>query len=1532
MNSISYRLLIVVGVLALSFTSLAATDKYEKQILKARAAADEPIVLGEWHAGFSKVKSYADKHGLPLLAIWSNGGNECSHCEKLESCLVTSTFKTWMKDSGIIFYFGCRADKSQDDKFEGNGFHWCRDNTITAFPFVRFYWKAKKGTRLADGTVLASDKLVVDSAIMGDKFDNYKKGTDGAKACVKKAKSMFKQYVYSTTPDYCGGEFPFVDAPNARLQAEVGMTSGDMLVPVARTNSLVNVHGYTNQFVAVGIDSSSVTNTIEWKAGDSLVNMTVSLPKLDKDAVGKQITLYLLDSNGSSVATNHIDIVGKMENSPLNPYWIGERTIGEAKSAVVPQISAGEWTMDYALATNRAKQVSGYTLALISGGLWCKDCANVDRCLLETEQFKSWATKNNVMCAVVERTNKPAQLMSYSSNRSSDNYIAAKTGKTVDELTEEDRLLYGYMGGAGYLSRHMVSPDDAASVTELNKILFENSTVAETNGLRNPISSRAGAAPELVLLDSEGTVKGRIYQFGFSTSGISTNNTAAYIQRLNELVALGKDGLEEDNNRREGGDTITARQEVTNSLYAVDIEDWYKLDCEKGQDISLRLTGESSACLRIQLVNITAKGAEETLGEAYGDIAAEGGINCSAQTGSNCYIKVSHDVDGSGYSTNSVFRFDNEASTVVDYVLETDIVHNPVETANPPKFTFNENDLEASMRISAGMSYEITNLDEENAENFDTYFNRGASANIYSAKKDAIVKLTLTDTNATYRIWNTGRIAFETTAAEVSEKKDGSYRIVISRVGGSTGNAKVCLNCDDANLLESIIKFNDNTNVYEWADGQTHSYTSNVEIIDNEFSDGKQKIRFYLTQEAGSSDAGLDADAKEFILTINDDDKAVPGKLGLLAEVPKLLDAKNKKVVAREGTEVSFLVTRSGGTTGGLNGIVTAAKGTLSSSDVSFESRDDEAKVMKLQLPMRSEAKSVKVAIKGVDGAKVDSSSRYLTYELVPTNAPQFESGTMQISATRYVTLEESVVKVDAAYLEAAGALKIKKTSGSLPSGIKAKFHTDAADNPRIVFSGIPAKAGTFTAVYQVSKGTVKGLSVMVTVTVADPAVKAAGADSALNPSIAKTRTFTDIPVVDVTTNRMVGLLNVTIPRTGKVSAKYRSLDYGAVSFSSASWSGCDADGTLTATLVGKSSGFKGAEFGLSVSADGTVEISGLGTALGYANDGDIVCEFANGGSYSASLPASAYAGSYTVNLRGENALSGIPLAWGDGYVTMKMTSSQAKTGKMTYAGMLPNGKTFSGSAVLSPRGWDDELTAVEDKWTCAELPLLLYSTKDAFSGVLVLDRAANANYGVSKRKTVESSEDRKPYWSHRGAADECRYDMDMVAMGGKYVSSESLPDACTYCEELKLFMVNPEAIGAEPLEQTDGNYRVVVKYDKKKKTNSMSVPSKGAAKGYKLSFNSATGVVSGEAKLYLTGDDEFETVKFRAVVLPGWGNGECGDCSYDESDESAKSRPFIAGAAWFSDYFYYEDEYGRDRSEKESVGCAVSVGVEAGK
>ena len=170
-------------------------------ILAQRDKAGTPINLGKWHAGFTEVKNYAVNNGLPLLAIWSNG-EECSHCKKLERCLNQTTFKNWMKDSGIVFYFGCNVDKSSDDKYGGKGYTWCwKSQSLNLFPFVRFYWKAKKGTKLADGTTLAADKVVIDKAVIGDKFDNYKDKADGAKYAVSYAKKIYKQYIPATAEE-----------------------------------------------------------------------------------------------------------------------------------------------------------------------------------------------------------------------------------------------------------------------------------------------------------------------------------------------------------------------------------------------------------------------------------------------------------------------------------------------------------------------------------------------------------------------------------------------------------------------------------------------------------------------------------------------------------------------------------------------------------------------------------------------------------------------------------------------------------------------------------------------------------------------------------------------------------------------------------------------------------------------------------------------------------------------------------------------------------------------------------------------------------------------------------------------------------------------------------------------------------------------------------------------------------------------------------------------------------------------------------
>ena len=1532
----------IVAVIAASTLGAWASDT--GKILAARAKAGTPIVLGQWHAGFTEVKNYAIKNGLPLLAIWSNG-EECSHCKKLERCMAQGVFTTWMKESGVVFYFGCNEDKSSDDKYGGTAYNWCwKKQSLNVFPFVRFYWEAKKGTVLADGTVLTSDKVLIDTAIVGDKFDNYQDKKEGAKYAVNYAKKIFKQYVYdpNPTPAYTGGEFGFADAPNARLQVSAPGDARTLAVPLMRTNSAAVATIYTNKVVAVYPDSetakllqtsvsntSVTTNDVIWAAGQDSATLELPIPALSADDVGKQITLFILGgtTNLETVATNHVDYVGEIENSPANPTWLGKKT--------VDTLNWGEWTMDLDVARNKVSQQSGGgTLILVGGSQWCPDCVAVDKWVIDTPEFKAWAVEKKIACVAID-VPRLASGAATPSLLTYDSYNTSARFYTYNYSSETNESLK-VMGGAGYLSRNNISADEAAAVAARNAELYANAIPA---GLCRPecmseSNKKTGkfktGIPALILLRPDGDfatgIAGRIYQF----NNVSPNSAnTVYVDRIKELLETSNDSDEESNDDVSTATaTIGTRESRTGTLSFADGVDYYKVNAEAvGSLVSYRLTGTVNADVTLSLINRTANGALDTLKTVTTNLADDVVFSYEIpKSKTNCYVKVSYPADKDGYpDASSYFSFLKNGSTVAQYTLESDIVYVPDPTGKELTGTITDGNLTISMNITAGKTYYISNVDT-NVVDFSEYFTIGRSADTYSARQTTTAKLSLVADTFTYRIWETGVITFDPVAASVKENGDGIYELHIVRTGGAAGEAAATLWLDHSttNYLD-LIEFDDDGRAFHWDNNDASVKTSVVRIVNNPYSDGAQTVKFFLSQEDGTSDAALGA--KNFLLTIEDDDKANPGKLSLTSVDPPL--AKAGVAYARAGATVTLAVERVGGTKGDIAGTLTATKGVLSASEVDFASRSAEPQQVTLTLP-DSGATSSKVTLNGLAGTKVNSAARTLTYTIVPANAPQFETDSVEIAAVRYVPSPETTVLVDDAYLEAAGALSISKVSGSLPSGVKATY---SAENDSITFSGVPTVAGTFTAVYRVKKGKTAGLVLSVTVKVSDPAVKQQGASSPLNASVLKTRTFSDIRVIDKATKRLDGLMTLTIPRSGKVSAKLRAIGLGNVSFSAKNWASCDVDGALTATLVGVTAGAQHWTFDVTAKADGSVVIADF--------DDDYDCEIPFE-AYSAERPATDFAGNYTVSLKNGGAFEGTALCIGDGSLSMSMTAKQAKTGVVKYAGTLPNGVKFSGSSTLAPYDWDGELST--PVWENARLPILSLSAWDSVAGVMRLDRARAADYaaaGKGFRRVVYGDVDGKMQWQHtEKKATTADYAVALDPAGGKYVATENFAEIVrTLMEDpsaVMTFFAIPEGMGelydrSVPAAWSPAGYDLTFSYDSKKKVNAITKQAKNAAAGFSIKFTASTGVFEGSFKMPTdnAGNEGSAAMKFSAVVLPGFGSTSCTDCG---GDDEATVRPMVCGAAWLDDNIDYVDALGREKTTTTRRGCAVSVGKEAGK
>lgn len=255
------KLITVVVAAGLALAGMAGeTAKF----LEYRQPKGAEIVPGKIFRDFSTAKNYCTENKIPFVAIWSNG-DKCSHCTKFENVLRHSTFRTWLKNSGCVFFFTYPGDGSAG-KAGTSTFHWIRNDVNVDYPFVRIYWPAGG----------------VDVATVGDVIDQRLNGADGG---ADKAVAYFKKILKDYDPKPVDPALPYTIAFDANFPTTKG-TDGAMEIIDALYGTATNLTD--NAFVCSNYTFSgwakSATGSVAYKNGASVKGLT--------SVSNKVVTLY----------------------------------------------------------------------------------------------------------------------------------------------------------------------------------------------------------------------------------------------------------------------------------------------------------------------------------------------------------------------------------------------------------------------------------------------------------------------------------------------------------------------------------------------------------------------------------------------------------------------------------------------------------------------------------------------------------------------------------------------------------------------------------------------------------------------------------------------------------------------------------------------------------------------------------------------------------------------------------------------------------------------------------------------------------------------------------------------------------------------------------------------------------------------------------------------------------------------------------------------------------------------------------------
>ena len=1521
---------LVLSALAAAATLLAVADSRVESSADAqlfefftadRAPVGSEIQLGVWNSDIDACIELAKETGIPMIGVWSREG--CAHCKILEHAIMSDVFREWIKKSGLILGFSTSldsatlsgADQATRAKHypgvvfdEGGGrqqaanpasgtptgytgdgryWKWCKGpENLSNYPEVRFFW-------YEDG------KKKVDFAVLGDTVDGQQGIANGTynkagQNCINYItnKTGFKPYLDNpkSLSSYMGGTFEDGYTDGNRLEAEEG--TAEISFEMVRSEAAAAV-ATNNSVKVVGPDKQvAETVVVEWEEGEDQKTVTVDMSKVNFSKNGDKALLIAVDADGNEQATNTVTYVTGSGESSGNPLWIGERKATTADGDI-PVLQFGEWTMDLDVAKAKVADADGdaFTLVSVQGALWCPDCANTERNFTDVEdgsgnnRFAAWAAANQVALVAID---VPSFATNNIDNISRPTLLSRKAISTTLARAREypasgaEASLTNAMvrSGLGYLTRKGVSDEVAADYLERNRQLV--TTDFSEGGFHSVADSspfRTGV-PIFVVLDKEGIVKARLTRFA-SVSPMSDLDWDSAIKRFDELLAIARDGsahadggvLENDFPSADLEGFTANGGRVSGEISHCDFRDVYKLQNFGGNAVlQVDAVGESDAEVSLAFVTLDAAGRKTTVTNAVGRLSDGVSLRNMFASAGEYYVEIS----GASYDAADFAVANPTALAFHTYTLSGAVVLVPGEvrsTASAP-----EGQTTVTMELVEGTRYRIEGLADDPGDSLEK-----SGEDFYVAKTSGSAQLSVATAGGevVYQIWNPGSVGFVAASKKVKESV-GDVEVAIARTEGTSGavTVKVALDEDATTLYDSDGKarFAFAETEITWAEGANFTTNLTISVYDDTRFDGNGDVALKLAlvaDENGDTTLGL----TNYVLTVTEDDKQSAGKAAFTGAEPFF--SKKATVYARESEGATVYAERIEASDGFVTVKVNATNGAkteiggVETNVVVWANHKSELQAVKVT--GIAAGKSAKLTlVNPTDGLKVLSASNAVTVVAVADDAPAFDSLEEGATLYRYAEFAASYPVVGAAE---GAKLTFTKLSGTLPAGLKV-----AADGQAMSVSGIPsAKPGTYVAVYQVSQKvgtkTTPGLTIELEYEIVDPTDASAGG-TAYNEAVTavNSRTIKDIAMIALNkdidaadTNRLAGLLQVTIPKTGKLSAKLACSD-GTVAFSAKGWSEFnEVSRSLVADLTSNKAGYS---MTLVAENDGPVTVS-VTTPTGVQLSG-----ITKGKVWSKTNPASDWMGYYTIQLLSASVSEPIEgvAPRGNGYLTLKMnTASAVNSGTVTWAGMLPNGTSVSGSVVLNA---DDECGA--------QVFVYKRSSTDEISSILEIPDC----------ESVAGDLDTGAFWKHTEKS--FAYEVGFNAYGALYVATTNLAEACEigYETTTPTLYFDIEGLcgalaGGTP-SAVDG-----VKVSVGEKTVTVE---KGNAAGATISLNRSTGVTTGSFKIPYTdakGAAKTMTANFKGVVVIGWGPG-CG-CGDDDLGRPV-SLPFVNGAFYISD------------------------------